>query len=139
MKLSLQPFSPVFGGSTGGWLRSAEFEEKHLIIWPSPKEQIFEMPTGGAGVMSGSENLGYFVRKEQCMSLGEQLKNFKINKYKVYRIFPCGEVQFLHPKDGVFPEKVNPGRLPVGNRNFSIGQNPNPVSVKFSGIATYEK
>jgi photosystem I subunit 2 len=39
----------------------------------------------------------------------------------------------------VFPEKVNAGRTAVNNRNFSIGKNPNPVSVKFSGISTYEK
>ena len=25
----------------------------------------------------------------------------------VYRVFPSGEVQYLHPKDGVYPEKVN--------------------------------
>ena len=138
MKVNLQPFSPVFGGSTGGWLRSAENEEKHAITWVNSKEQVFEMPTGGAGVMAASENLLYLARKEQCLALGGQLKTFKINNYKVYRIFPSGEVQFLHPKDGVFPEKVNSGRLPVGNRNFSIGQNPNPVAVKFSGRGTFE-
>jgi|UniRef100_UPI003FA615CF photosystem I subunit II len=138
MKLNLQPYSPIFGGSTGGWLRAAEVEEKYAITWTSPKEQIFEMPTGGAAVMLIGENLLYLARKEQCLALGTQLKSFKISDYKIYRIFPSGEVQFLHPKDGVFPEKVNPGRLPVGNRSFSIGKNPNPVSVKFSGQGTYE-
>ena len=44
----------------------------------------------------------------------------------------------LHPKDGVFPEKVNPGRTSVNSRGFSIGKNPNPASVKFTGISTYE-
>jgi photosystem I subunit 2 len=24
-------------------------------------------------------------------------------------VFPNGEVQYLHPKDGVYPEKANPG------------------------------
>ena len=67
-----------------------------------------------------------------------QLKAFKINDYKIYRIFPTGEVQYLHPKDGVFPEKVNPGREATNTRNFSIGKNPNPAEIKFSGTTTYE-
>lgn len=138
MTLNLQPYSPIFGGSTGGWLRAAELEEKYGITWTSSKEQIFEMPTGGSAVMLVGENLLYLARKEQCLALGVQLRTFKINDYKIYRIFPSGEVQFLHPKDGVFPEKVNTGRLPVGNREFSIGKNPNPASVKFSGHSTYE-
>ncbi|MEN9871455.1 MAG: hypothetical protein RLZZ171_2447, partial [Cyanobacteriota bacterium] len=32
----------------------------------------------------------------------------------------------------------NPGRTSVNTRQFSIGKNPNPASVKFSGVATYE-
>ncbi len=133
MKLNLQTYFPIFGGSTGGWLRAAEIEEKYAITWTSPKEQIFEMPTGGAAVMLKDENLLYLARKEQCLALGTQLQKFKIKDYKIYRIFPSGEVQFLHPKDGVFPEKVNAGRVSVGSKNFSIGKNPDPVSMKFSG------
>jgi hypothetical protein len=34
---------------------------------------------------------------------------------------PSGEIQFIHPKDGV-PEKVNEGRVAVGKREFSIGK-----------------
>ena len=136
--LNLQIPSPTFGGSTGGWLRSAETEEKYAITWTSKKEQIFEMPIGGAAIMCNGENLLYLARKEQCLALGAQLRIFKINNYKIYRIFPSGEVQYLHPKDGIFPEKVNPGRISVNNREFSIGKNANPVSVKFSGTTTYE-
>ena len=46
----------------------------------------------------------------------------------------------LPPKigNGVFPEKVNPGRRPVNNRSFSIGKNVNPASLKFSGTTSYE-
>ena len=40
--LNLQIPSPTFGGSTGGWLRAAETEEKYAITWTSKKEQIFE-------------------------------------------------------------------------------------------------
>jgi photosystem I subunit 2 len=138
MTLNIQTPSPVFGGSTGGWLRAAEVEEKYAITWTSKKEQIFEMPTGGASVMRGEENLLYFARKEQCLALGTQLRTFKITDYKIYRIFPGSEVQYLHPKDGVFPEKANEGRLSTNRRDFSIGKNPNPASVKFSGKQTFE-
>ena len=122
MTLNLQTPFPTFGGSTGGWLRAAEVEEKYAITWTSSKEQIFEMPTGGAAIMRNGENLLYLARKEQCLALGTQLRTFKINNYKIYRIFPSGEVQYLHPKDGVFPEKVNPGRTSVNSREFSIGK-----------------
>ena len=50
MTLNLQTPFPSFGGSTGGWLRSAEVEEKYAITWTSPKEQIFEMQIGRAHV-----------------------------------------------------------------------------------------
>jgi photosystem I subunit 2 len=87
--------------------------------------------------MRNGENLLYLARKEQCLALGTQLRTFKINNYKIYRIFPSGEVQYLHPKDGVFPEKSNPGRVSANTRAFSIGKNPEPVSIKFSGKSTY--
>ena len=138
MTLNLQTFSPIFGGSTGGWLRAAEIEEKYVITWTSPKEQIFEMPTGGSAIMLQGDNLLYLARKEQCLALGTQLRSFKITDYKIYRLFPSGEIQYLHPKDGVFPEKVNEGRTAVGKREFSIGKNPNPASIKFTGVAPFE-
>ena len=132
MTLNMQTPSPIFGGSTGGWLRAAEVEEKYAITWTSKKEQIFEMPTGGAAIMRSGENLLYLARKEQCLALGTQLRTFKITDYKIYRIFPSGEVQYLHPKDGVFPEKVNAGRVGVGNVSHSIGKNLNPSEIKFT-------
>ena len=137
--LNLQIPSPTFGGSTGGWLRSAETEEKYAITWTSKKEQIFEMPTGGVAIMQNGENLLYLSKKEQCLALGGQLRNaFKISDYKIYRIFPNSEVQYLHPNDGVFPEKLNEGRLGVGNVGHSIGKNTEPVNVKFTGRLTID-
>jgi photosystem I subunit 2 len=98
------------------------------------------MPTGGAAIMKTGPNLIYFARKEQCLALGKQLRtNFKINDYRIFRLIPSGELQFVHPKDGVFPEKVNEGRTAVGKREFSIGKNVNPASIKFTGISSYEK
>lgn len=132
--------TPKFGGSTGGLLTKAEVEEKYAITWTSTKEQVFEMPTGGAAIMNEGENLLYLARKEQCLALGAQLRNFKprIQDYKIYRVFPSGETQYLHPADGVFPEKVNEGREYHGKKDRKIGDNPQPATVKFSGKATYE-
>ncbi len=132
--------TPLFGGSTGGLLTKAEVEEKYAITWTSPKEQVFEMPTGGAATMRQGENLLYLARKEYCIALGgQQLRaKFKITDYKIYRIYPNGEIQYLHPKDGVFPEKVNPGRPFVGKLDRNIGSNPEPASIKFSGRQTYD-
>ena len=138
-------YFPEFGGSTGGWLQAAETEEKYVMTWTNERkvttveENIFEMPTGGAAIMKSGPNLVYFARKEQCLSLGKQLRTgFKINDYKIFRLLPSGEVQFIHPKDGVFPEKVNEGRIAVGKREFSIGKNPNPATIKFTGTRPFE-
>ena len=122
--LDLSAKYPIYNGSTAGWLRAAEMEEKYIITWDSPKEQPFEMPTGGSAIMQKGENILYMARKEQCLALGTQMKTlFKINDFRIYRVFPNGEVQFLHPKDGVFPEKVNEGRVGVNNVGHSIGKN----------------
>nr|WDA99167.1 photosystem I subunit II [Gronococcus sybilensis] len=137
--LNLQMPSPSFGGSTGGWLRAAEIEEKYAITWSSKEERVFEMPTGGAVTMRSGDNLLYLARKEQCLALGEQLRTkFKIQDYKIYRIFPSGEVQYLHPKDGVFPEKANKGRRIIGKIDHNIGNNANPSQRKFTGKNTYD-
>jgi photosystem I subunit 2 len=102
---------------------------------------VFELPTGGAAHMNEGENLMYFSRKEQCLALGTQLRTkFKprIEDYKIYRIFPGGDTEFLHPKDGVFPEKVNEGRPMVGHNPRRIGANPNPANLKFTGKNTFD-
>ena len=99
------------------------------------------MPTGGAAIMNEGDNLLYLARKEQCLALGTQLRTKfkpKIQDYKIYRIYPNGEVQYLHPADGVFPEKVNEGREAVGTKARRIGQNPEPVTLKFKGKTPYE-
>ncbi|XP_052207002.1 photosystem I reaction center subunit II, chloroplastic [Diospyros lotus] len=130
--------SPIFGGSTGGLLRKAQVEEFYVITWDSPKEQIFEMPTGGAAIMRQGPNLLKLARKEQCLALGTRLRSKYKIKYQFYRVFPNGEVQYLHPKDGVYPEKVNPGRQGVGQNMRSIGKNINPIEVKFTGKQVYD-
>ena len=133
--------TPKFGGSTGGLLSAAEREEKYAITWSSKSEQVFELPTGGAAIMHSGENLMYFARKEQCLALGTQLKTkFKprINDYKIYRIYPSGETQFLYPLDGKPSEKSNPGREYRGKVDRKIGDNPEAATLKFSGVAPYE-
>lgn len=139
MTEELKGQAPLFGGSTGGLLSKAETEEKYAITWTSPKEQVFELPTGGAAVMRQGDNLLYLARKEQCIALGgQQLRaKFKINNYKIYRVFPNGETEYLHPADGVFPEKVNAGRPYNGKVDRNIGANPEPAKLKFSGVTPY--
>jgi photosystem I subunit 2 len=143
--MSDRKYYPEFGGSTGGWLEAAETEEKYVMTWNNDRnkfaveDNIFELPTGGAAIMKIGPNLVYFARKEQCLALGKQLRtDFKINDYRIFRLLPSGEVQFIHPKDGVFPEKVNEGRIAVGKREFSIGKNPNLATIKFKGTSTFE-
>ncbi|KAL3626263.1 hypothetical protein CASFOL_029812 [Castilleja foliolosa] len=130
--------SPIFGGSTGGLLRKAQVEEFYVITWDSPKEQVFEMPTGGAAIMRQGPNLLKLARKEQCLALGTRLRSKYKIKYQFYRVFPNGEVQYLHPKDGVYPEKVNAGRAGVGQNFRSIGKNASPIEVKFTGKQVYD-
>ncbi len=136
--MALTGKTPLFAGSTGGLLKAAEEEEKYAITWTGKKEQVFELPTGGAAVMNEGENLLYIARKEYGIALGAQLRKMKITDYKVYRILPSGETTMIHPADGVFPEKVNEGREKVRFVPRSIGKNPNPSQIKFSGKATHE-
>jgi photosystem I subunit II len=139
MSETLTGQAPLFGGSTGGLLTKALVEEKYAITWSSKKAQVFEMPMGGAATMNQGDNLLYLARKEHCLALGGQLRTkFKITDYKIYRVFPNGEIQYLHPADGVFPEKVNEGRVAVGSVPRNIGSNPEPARLKFSGKKTYD-
>jgi photosystem I subunit 2 len=83
--------------------------------------------------MRKGPNLLKLARKEQCLALLNSMRaKNKINGC-VYRVFPSGEVQYLHPKDGVYPEKVNKGRTGVNNNMRSIGKNVNAASIKFGG------
>lgn len=136
----LQGQTPIFGGSTGGLLAKAEREEKYVITWTSPKEQVFELPTGGSAIMRQGPNKLELARKEYGIALGgQQLRaKFKITDYKIYRIYPNGETQMIHPSDGVFPEKVNPGRPMVRYVDRNIGSNPDPAKLKFSGVQPYD-
>merc|ERR1711870_150456 len=87
------------------------------------EEMFVELPTGAMAMMNKGENLCYFRKKEQCIALGKLLRQLKIDNYKVYRVAKDGTVTFMHPADGVFPEKVNKGP-------FNIGANCNPADVK---------
>jgi len=110
-----------------------QVEEFYVITWDATKECVFEMPTGGAAIMRKGPNLLKLARKEQCLALLTQLRNtFKLQGC-IYRVFPNGEVQYLHPKDGQYPEKVNPGREQSNTIQRTIGQNPNPIDVRVKG------
>merc|ERR1719259_902419 len=125
------PKFPLYIGSTSGYI-SKSTRERHAITWTAKEEAWFEMPTTGMAIMNKGENLCYFRKKEQCIALGKALRQMKINDYKVYRIARDGTVTFMHPADGVFPEKVNKGRVQVNGRPFTVGQNCRPGSVKYT-------
>merc|ERR1711904_691835 len=124
--------SPIFGGSTGGLMRKAQVEEFYVITWESKKEQLFEMPTGGAAIMRQGQNLLKLSRKEQCLALTSQLRTGFKTDACIYRVFPDGEVQYLHPADGVYPETLNKTRQGINQAMRRIGQNVQPVKLKFS-------
>ncbi len=101
--------------------------------FPLPVTFTLARQTGGAAIMRKGPNLLKLARKEQCLALLNSMRaKNKINGC-VYRVFPSGEVQYLHPKDGVYPEKVNKGRVGANNNMRSIGKNANPASIKFGG------
>jgi len=61
-----------------------------VITWTAKKEQIFEMPTGGAAIMREGPNLMKLARKEQCLALTTQLRTkFKTDSC-FYRVYPNG-------------------------------------------------
>jgi len=125
------PKFPLYMGSVGGYFSKAT-KERHAITWTSKEEYRFEMPTGGWAIMNKGENLCYFRRKEQCICVGKALRKLKIDNYKIYRLKKDGTVQFMHPADGVFPEKVNKGRVATNFRPFSCGSNPQAGAVRFT-------
>jgi photosystem I subunit 2 len=94
--------------------------KKYAITWTSPKEQIFEMPTGGAAIMRNGENLLYLARKEQCLALGTQLRTFKI----IIRFIEFSQVvKFnIYIRKMVYSRKVNPGRTAVNSRSSQLGR-----------------
>jgi len=129
------PRFPAFQGSVGGYF-SKNTRERHAITWTAKEEMWFEMPTGGWALMNKGENLCYFRRKEQCISLGKGLRKYKMENYKIYRVKKDGQVVFLHPADGVFPEKVNKGRVQVNGRPFQCAMNVPQSFFKFTKFAT---
>ena len=84
--------------------------------------------------MRKGPNLLKLAKKEQALYLTTQMRTkFKISPV-FYRVFPDGKVQYLHPADGVYPEKVNAGRVGANQNMRSIGQNVNPIKVR-RGVA----
>jgi len=132
------PFQKLKFSSLSLSLENHQVEEFYVLTWEAKKEQIFEMPTGGAAIMRKGPNLLKLARKEQCMALVTTFRAKKIANGCIYRVFPSGEVQYLHPKDGVYPEKVNAGRVGANQNMRSIGKNTNPVNVKFQGQGTFD-
>eukprot|EP00933_Yihiella_yeosuensis_P033762 TRINITY_DN273_c0_g1_i1.p1 TRINITY_DN273_c0_g1~~TRINITY_DN273_c0_g1_i1.p1 ORF type:complete len:304 (+),score=76.79 TRINITY_DN273_c0_g1_i1:49-960(+) len=128
------PKFPLYSGSTQGYM-SKSTRERHAITWTAKEMKYFDMPTGGAAVMNKGENLCYFRKKEQCIALTKQLRKMGCDDCKVYRLKKDGTVVFMHPADGVFPEKVNKGRVQVNGRPFSAYDNPRQGELKYTKYA----
>jgi photosystem I subunit 2 len=127
--------------TTGGFLEYAQTDEFYSIVWTSTlKDQFFELPIGGTAIMNNGKNLVCFAKKEQCLALGFGLRDlFGIKDYQVFRHFFGGEIEYLHPKDGVFPEKVNLGRVSFGYNSGTVGNNTEPAKLKFSNFSTWTR
>ena len=69
-------------------LTALQVEEFYVIVWEAKKEQIFEMPTGGAAMMRQGPNLLKLARKEQCLALLQQLRNKFRTDGQIHRVFP---------------------------------------------------
>ena len=69
-------------------LTALQVEEFYVIVWEAKKEQIFEMPTGGAAMMRQGPNLLKLARKEQCIALLQQLRNKFRTDGQIHRVFP---------------------------------------------------
>lgn len=63
----------------------SQTEEFYVITWEAKKEQIFEMPTGGAAIMRKGPNLLKFAKKEQCIALTGDLRSKLKLEPSVYR------------------------------------------------------
>lgn len=62
-------------------------EEFYVITWEAKKEEIFEMPTGGAAIMNKGSNLLKLARKEQCLALLAQLRTKFKTDGAIYRFY----------------------------------------------------
>lgn len=63
------------------------------------------------------------------MALGTQLRTKYKLEYQFYRVLEDGTVEYLHPKDGVYSEKANPGRVGANVEMRSIGDNTDQSSL----------
>jgi photosystem I subunit 2 len=113
MKLNKYLNLPIFNEIDNSKKKLNKIQEKYVICWRSSKEHVFELPTGGTALMRKGENILYFSRKEQCLALIPLFKIFKVTDLICFRFFRNCEIQYLYPKDGMIPDKVNAGRLLV--------------------------
>jgi hypothetical protein len=125
--------SPIlFGCDTGGLLPSTLKKEYYAVIWEwtQSQKQVIEMPTGGTAITRFGKNILFFEKKEQCLTLLAQLKQFfLVTKYYVLEVCPDGSARYVYPFDNVFDPHLRLNWLESFNRpkhNFvdhAIGQN----------------
>jgi len=109
----LDPNTPgvIYAGSTDGLCAMAWEYEFYVMTWNAKVRDEIEMPIGGWAIMRKGPNMVKFAKKEQCIALSKRLRfDYKATEVYIWRIYPDGEVEFLHPKDGVYPEIAKEGR-----------------------------
>ncbi|CAL9075180.1 unnamed protein product, partial [Musa acuminata var. zebrina] len=111
--------------------------EFYVITWDSPRSKCSRCPPAALPscgraqpAEAGAQGTVPGARHPAAVQVQDQVP--------VLPGVPNGEVQYLHPKDGVYPEKVNPGRQGVGQNMRSIGKNVSPIEVKFTGKQVYD-
>ena len=67
--------------------------------------------------MGKGKNLISFTKKEQCLTLVSELhQDCNIPNYKIFRLLPNNEIEYLHPNNGISPEKAILGRTSTGQQ-----------------------
>ena len=82
-----------------------QVEEFYVLTWEAKKEQIFEMPTGGAAIMRKGPNLLKLARKEQCMALVTTFRAKKIANGCISPRLPVRRSAILAPEGWRLPGK----------------------------------
>ncbi|RZK48122.1 MAG: hypothetical protein EOO99_11275 [Pedobacter sp.] len=70
----------------------------------SPMENLFEMPRSCP---------------KRTMSCFRKTASKSTNDFRIFCLFPSSKAQLFYPKDSVFSEKTNEGRVRVGKCCFS--------------------
>jgi hypothetical protein len=136
-----------------GWFCAYKLQTIPICVWQGPnllklarKEQCLALLTDlRKKYKTDGQFYRVFPNGEVCPAI--HAKNAKLSFSIIHRpevvltnicnVYPIVfltrvallQVQYLHPKDGVYPEKGNQGRTAVNTNQGRIGENGQPVQV----------